>query len=74
MQFFCYSSIYGFELFNTAEAARGCAGGLIEYFNSQSDEEWDEEEIESICWGAVIQEVVGDRSGGQLISFDLKDV
>lgn len=50
MQFFCYSSIYGFELFNTVEAARGCAEGLIEYFNSQSDEEWNEEEIESICW------------------------
>jgi len=74
MKFFCYSSVYGYEKFNTAEKARGCAEGLVEYFNSQSDEEWDEEVIESICWGAVIQEVVGDRSEGQIIRFELTDI
>lgn len=71
MKFFCYSGVYGYEVFNTAEKARGCAEGLVEYF---TDEEWDEEEIESICWGAVIQEVVGYRSEGQIISFELTDV
>ena len=74
MKFFCYSGVYGYEVFNTAEKARGCAEGLVEYFNSQSDEEWNEEDIESICWGAVIQEVVGDRSEGQIVSFELTDV
>ncbi len=74
MKFFCYSSVYGYEEFNTAEKARGCAEGLVEYFDSQSDEGWDEGEIESICWGAVIQEVVGDRSEGQIVSFELTDV
>lgn len=74
MKFFCYSSIYGYEVFNTAEKARGCAERLVEYFDSQSDEEWDEEEIESIWWGAIIQEVVVDRSEGQIVSFELTDV
>lgn len=56
-RYFAYSTDHGFERFVTAEEAEQFAQNLLDDYRDDSYDEGWSEDVESVCWGEVSQQV-----------------
>ena len=55
MKYFTYSADNGFSVFKTAEEAEALAENLLQEYREDSYEDGWSEDVESVCWGEILQ-------------------